>query len=476
MPYGTYGIGRVAASAVLVTLPPGISGREQEADCETDPYVPPAPLPAGLVRRDVKVDEQFDVGGAAALRPAVAAFPQQPRIVSSAHGPIRHVMLWYPPVAEGLLSYRSIYEQLLRTLPAAARVTIVTHPGEADDLASLVRGARSEADTQIVTTPDYLAFTVWAEDACVVVEDMASTPPTTYLLEPATFPRAGDMFLPELVAQATEVQATQVPLSFQGGNVLIGDDFVLIGRDYLDESVAGILDLGAVDDFPYDGTAAERERATTALFRRTFDPDRVFHFLESTPRDRPRDRIVRRNGERWLESIAGGRGARQPIFHIDMFVSLAGREEPSGRYVVLIGDPARADELLGWEPVAHDLQAEFDQIAAQLAALGFEVRRTPLPYLPALLRGPVAGAGDVVGEIRWYHATSNNCLVQIDGAGKEVWLPTYGHGDNAELEVADREHQRIWEDLGFTVHLLGNFHPFAMQMGAVHCIKKYLAR
>ncbi len=447
------------------------------------PYVPPAPLPAGLARRDLKPDlkpevgERVDAGGAAALRPQVAAFPRQPRIVSSAHGPIRHVMLWYPPVADGLLSYRSIYEQLLRTLPAATRMTIVAHPDETDDLEALVEDARPRADTQIVTTPDYLAFTVWAEDACVVVEDTASTPPTTWLLEPVSFPRAGDMVLPELVAQATELQATQVPLSFQGGNVLIGDEFVLVGRDYLDESVARILELGAVDGFPYQGTAAQRERATTALFRRTFDPDREFHFLRSTPRNRAQDRVVRRNGERWLETVTGGQGARQPIFHIDMFVSLAGRDRATGRYVVLVGDPARADELLGWDPVDHALQAEFDQIAAQLAALGFEVRRTPLPYMPALLRGPVDGAdADVAGEIRWYHATSNNCLVQIDGTDRQVWLPTYGHGDNAELQVVDREHQRVWEDLGFAVHLLGDFHPFAMQMGALHCIKKYLAR
>ena len=442
------------------------------------PYVPPAPLPPGLARRDAAPEAaRRDQGGAAGLRPRVAAFPQRPRIVSSAHGPIRHVMLWYPPVAEGLLSYRDIYEQLLRTLPAATRVTAVVHPDEADELERLLIDTRPRADSQIVTTPDYLAFTVWAEDACVVVEDTATTPPTTYLLEPASFPRAGDMLLPDLVAQATELQATQVPLEFQGGNVLIGDDFVLVGRDYLDDTVASIVRLGSVDDFPYQGAAAERERAATALFRRAFDPDRSVHFLASRPRDRRGDRVVRRDGERWLETVTGGQGARQPIFHIDMFISLAGRDASTGRYLVLVGDPSRADELLGWDPVDHALQAEFDQIAAQLARLGFEVRRTPLPYLPALLRGPVEGAAaGVVGEVRWYYATSNNCLVQIDGDDRQVWLPTYGHGDNAELQVVDREHQRTWEELGFEVHRLGNFHPFAMQMGAVHCIKKYLAR
>ena len=376
------------------------------------PYVPPAPLPPGLARRDAAPEAaRRDQGGAAGLRPRVAAFPQRPRIVSSAHGPIRHLMLWYPPVAEGLLSYRDIYEQLLRTLPAATRVTAVVHPDEADELERLLIDTRPRADSQIVTTPDYLAFTVWAEDACVVVEDTATTPPTTYLLEPASFPRAGDMLLPDLVAQATELQATQVPLEFQGGNVLIGDDFVLVGRDYLDDTVASIVRLGSVDDFPYQGTAAERERAATALFRRAFDPDRSVHFLASRPRDRRGDRVVRRDGERWLETVTGGQGARQPIFHIDMFISLAGRDASTGRYLVLVGDPSRADELLGWDPVDHALQAEFDQIAAQLARLGFEVRRNvrhadgrgalhqeiPCPITRPLsgrcARGPACGRG-----------------------------------------------------------------------------------
>jgi hypothetical protein len=137
---------------------------------------------------------------------------------------------------------------------------------------------------------------------------------------------------------------------------------------------------------------------------------------------------------------------------------------------------------LGWEPVEHDLQNEFDAIAAQLEALGFDVVRTPLPYLPADEQGPYRvrlsdGRIVVVRGIRtWYYATSNNCLVQIDGDGRDVWLPTYGHETHEELANVDAEHKRIWESLGFTVHQLGNFHPFALRLGALHCIKKYLAR
>jgi hypothetical protein len=77
----------------------------------------------------------------------------------------------------------------------------------------------------------------------------------------------------------------------------------------------------------------------------------------------------------------------------------------------------------------------------------------------------------------WYFATSNNCLVQIDKrAGNHVWLPSYGHSDWADLAATDRANQHIWEGLGFTVHMLADFHPFAQNLGSVHCIKKYLER
>ncbi len=101
--------------------------------------------------------------------------------------------------------------------------------------------------------------------------------------------------------------------------------------------------------------------------------------------------------------------------------------------------------------------------------------RTPLPYVSVL--------EDDARVRTWYHATTNNCLVAIDGdagdAGpvrRQVWLPTYGHPPFEELSATDADHRRRWESMDFEVTQLGDFHAFAMRMGALHCIKKYLAR
>ena len=42
--------------------------------------------------------------------------------------------------------------------------------------------------------------------------------------------------------------------------------------------------------------------------------------------------------------------------------------------------------------------------------------------------------------------------------------------------MIDSDMQALWEELGFSVHLLGDFNRFAERQGVVHCIKKYVAR
>ena len=77
----------------------------------------------------------------------------------------------------------------------------------------------------------------------------------------------------------------------------------------------------------------------------------------------------------------------------------------------------------------------------------------------------------------WYYATSNNVLVHApDGERPVVMLPTYGHGPFEGLEATDQRHAEIWTELGYDVVALADFHPFASNLGAAHCIKKYLAR
>ena len=208
------------------------------------------------------------------------------------------------------------------------------------------------------------------------------------------------------------------------------------------------------------------------------------------------------SGEYHLDIPGGGTGDLQPIFHIDMFVTLAGPAD-DGRFRVLVGSPELADRALGTKS-PYSLQNAYDEIAAEFEQRGFAVARNPLVHRPhiaqqlsfAALRefsGTPDGAElrEVVGEFAaagaqpestihvrsWHHITWNNCLVEnSSSAGRNVYLPTFGHGENADLARIDDEMDRLWTGMGFSVVRLADFNAFASRQGVVHCIKKYLRR
>jgi hypothetical protein len=116
------------------------------------------------------------------------------------------------------------------------------------------------------------------------------------------------------------------------------------------------------------------------------------------------------------------------------------------------------------------MAAVFDDVARGLGRRGYDVTRAPLPLVYA---------DDADARVRsWYFATSCNVLVDAPaGERPTVFIPTYAHGPFEDLlAVTDRRNAEIWEGLGYDVVALADFHPFASNLGAAHCIKKYLAR
>lgn len=390
--------------------------------------------------------------------------PASPSLVATAAGAIARMLLTIPAYAvRGAPAnpYAIVYRDLLAKLPAETRLVILTHESVAAQVRDWLDGAGRTADDEIVATDDFLGFSVWAEDGYVVVADENGR---HGFVEPAAFPRYGDALVADQVAAAAGLDLYQAPLHLQGGNVLIGDDFFLIGLDYpLLTFEEGILTAP---------TRAAEDELLRQVYRRYLDAERTFVPVGTTlPVPAAARRELRLDGELWQEQLYAGNapGTRQPIFHIDMFVSLAGRGA-DGRYRVLVGDPREAARLTGEPLQPHAMAAVFDDIARGLADRGMDVTRTPLPLVYA---------DDLEARVRsWYFATSNNVLVHApDGARPSVFVPTYAHGPFADaLAATDRRNAEIWQQLGYDVVALADFHPFASNLGAAHCIKKYLAR
>jgi hypothetical protein len=357
----------------------------------------------------------------------------------------------------------------------------------------------SEELVEHVALPDYVSFTDWAEDAYVAINDGDES--EVYLMEPWEFPRVGDALIADAVEEYTNLRATQAPLVFQGGNCLIGDDFWLLGTDYFTDTMNLLMRGRPPVEVPREGDLAG---FTAALFSQYVDQSRRMLLIGA---GRP---IALRefygtcsSGQYFLDIPRGGVGHRQPIFHIDMFITLIGRGQ-GGQFELLVGSPRLADEVLGTvSPYA--LNDVYDAIAKRLEDEGFKVHRNPLAHVPSLgetipfarlreisVSSPdgasmsqavrelqVAGATDETGVTvrEWWHLTWNNCLVEnSERVGRNVYLPTFGWEQNSDIAQLDNRMAELWDDLGFNVFTLGDFREFARRQGVVHCIKKYIQR
>jgi hypothetical protein len=433
------------------------------------------------------------------LRAATPPTPglTDPRLHSTWQGRIEQILFAFPAWAVEDPESAAAYRSVIGALRPGTEFVVVHSASARDTVEEWFRSAGHADAVTYVPLPDYVSFTDWAEDAYVGLADAIDD--TRYLMEPWEFQRAGDALIADAVEEFTGIQASQAPLIFQGGNCLIGDDFWFLGTDYFADSIALLRRGRAPVELP-DG--ADVGAAVRRLFHDYVDAGRRLILVGTRkPIPVPDFRGRREGDEYFLDLPSGGTGAFQPIFHIDMFVTLVGREHD--RFVVLVGDPAQGDELLG-STSPYDLREVYDQLAAALSAAGFDVRRNPLVHRstpaqqlsladlraiaeqeqdPALTQAvrelAAAGARDdtSVTVREWHHVTWNNCLVENSAAdGRHVYLPTFGHGADSDLAVIDRHMTELWEGLAFEVHLLADFNSFARRQGVVHCIKKYLRR
>jgi hypothetical protein len=459
-------------------------------------------VPSAPLHRRTEVDEPRGPKLELRTKAAKEVVPglQSPQLVSSFDGAIEKILFCFPHWGAADPRLTRGYRSVIKALRVGTQF-VVAHNASVGTAVEkwFVDAGHPAKNITFITLPDYVAVTDWAEDAYVSLKDAADG--TSYLMEPWEFGRFGDALIADAVEEYTDVKASQAPLVFQGGNCLVGSGFWLLGKDYFADTVG--LFVGD-DPPPVEVPAGQDPRSFAAdLFSQYVDGTRTLT-LVGTKKPIPLQPYVgTRDGDNYyLDMTAGGAGTFQPIFHIDMFLTLVGVNS-QGAFEILVGSPSLADELLGTSsPFA--LPEVYDDIARTLKRSGFAVRRNPLVHRPtpgvridfarlkqlssepgnealtyAVKQLELAGATDTTTiQVRdWHHITWNNCLVENStSVGKHAYLPTFGHGDYSDLAAIDSKMQSLWEDLGFTVHLLDDFNEFARRQGVVHCIKKYLDR
>ncbi|MGI8517103.1 MAG: hypothetical protein ACR2ME_01990 [Acidimicrobiia bacterium] len=391
------------------------------------------------------------------------------------------------------------YKSIIEALRPETRFIVVHNESVRPDIESwFTEAGHNSTHVTYVSVAEYVRLTDWAEDAYAALTD--TTDGSHYLMEPWSFGRVGDALVADAVEEHTDVRASGSPLIFQGGNCLVGSDFWFLGKDYFADTVALLTGSRPPVSIPPDVSSSS---FATKLFTTYLDADRRLILIGTSKPLALREVVgAKEGGTFFLDLPSGGVGTFQPIFHIDMFLTLLG-ENGNGTFEVLVGSPSLADQLLDTTS-PYALAEVFDAIARDLEHAGFAVRRNPLVHwptrqqtlpfneikklsthpensslVPAVAELEAAGATEASPVVvrDWHHITWNNCLVENSGSfGKHVYLPTFADGDHASLAVIDSYMNALWESSGFTTHLLGNFNAFAERQGVVHCIKKYLSR
>ena len=418
-----------------------------------------------------------------------------PSLISSYAGSIDRILFCFPNRMIDDPTLVPGYRSVISALRVGTRFIVVhNHSGRTTVEGWFAEAGHPPENLELVPMPDFVQLTDWAEDAYVALTDVSDD--SGYLMEPWSFLRSGDALIADAVEEHTDLTASSAPVIFQGGNCLIGDDFWLMGADYFADTLLLLREGRPPVRVP---PGMDEQEFARSLYSTYVDAEREL-VLVGLPRPIALREWVaeHRDGTFLLHSTADGAGTYQPIFHIDMFLTLIGRHD-DGAFEVLVGDPRLADERLGSSsPFA--LAEVYNAIAQSLQQRGLAVSRNPLVHrqtagrtfplaelqqlapesmLPALADLARAGAtANTPVELRnWHHITWNNCLVEnSEEHGRHVYLPTFGHGENTDLAPLDQDMQALWQGRGFEVHPLADFNDFAARQGVVHCIKKYIAR
>jgi hypothetical protein len=228
-----------------------------------NPYI----LPAGLVPRYAR-DEPDRLLPSEAVRgytPVQVARPAKPELVPSADGRIAQLLFTLPSYALDP-SIWSVYQDLWTKLPDDAQLVVLAHASIAEDVDAGVEGLGLSPRCTLLSAPDEINFSIWAEDGYVFARGDGAG----YFVEPFLFRRRGDALVADLVTNGTDLRMYQAPLYFQGGNVLVGDDFWMIGADYVRNTIRlGVLDI------PSNASPDEQLAAVTSAYRTYLDHRRT---------------------------------------------------------------------------------------------------------------------------------------------------------------------------------------------------------
>lgn len=397
---------------------------------------------------------------------------RNPTAISCAHGRIQRILLAFPKYTKRMRHLKTLLADLGRKLPHYTKIEILIYDNDAtkeavestlksemidyffydhhncnhDELTEL----RNTQRCCIVKNPHYHNFSIWVQDPFLVVADEEYGSSGLVLVEPnANIPGTNDDEIADHFEKLKIYRSQNAPLSFHGGNMLIADDFILVGAKHFN-ATKKILDKksGILHN------CNDLDLQTRAHFAAYLGKD-----MRIIPVGNAQyQHCILNDGEEWEDSPE-----KEPFAHIDLYISLAGRDK-NGQYQLVVGKPVAT--IPEDETAVESLRQLMNPVVENLISEGFKVIRNPMP----LTRSRPGSSNE-------YYCFYNNSLIEIDGNSKRIWMPTFGHWHwKKSLRKYDIANREIWHDLGFEVTELMSFHPFVKQKAGVRCVTKYMGR
>jgi len=394
------------------------------------------------------------------------------RAVSSVYGPIQELAI----AMKGEIDPEIVAHHYSKFLQSFSHRTEVVVLGKfsGDFLESLPnpynRSIRKVIGGHNVLMVDALQYKVnaqvntrWIEDPFIVLEMLDDR---VALLEPFD---SRQMQVAGQLSNAYGAFIKSTDLKLEGGNMLVGDDYVLIGKDQL---VANLELVGV-------------------------DSAHSYSVLKQNLEDRLRDllgikRIIWVGNYTCLRNmlaLPGPNFSWQPLFHLDMFLTLGGRSsaqdyqgdemifvaelklEPKDLESYVQGDLGEEGEDGRWKPLRL-FKDRLDEVARFFEdhhhhdpGPRFHVERFPIRVKLCQNRPTVIHS-------------FNNCLVEWYDGFRRIYLPQYDVVGNCEGKSSLQcWTESLLSDLGYRVTWVdGSFSAYAKDNGALNCMAKVLKR
>ncbi len=334
-------------------------------------------------------------------------------------------------------------------------------------------------------------FSIWSQDAFLIAKSKnTSSSNLKYLIKPYNHQRNNrrndGSIAKGVIAEST---LSYTPLNFptplEGGNVLVAEDFVLIGQDEIVNS--GFTCSGFYKKF--QTFFGDEKPLITVFSKRKEEKKPVELSTRSAKRggDTRELFLVETNDRQFHHDIYRWRGKEQPLFHIDLFITLLGRNV-QGKQLILVGKPVigfdikklNEDERQLFDYQFDDVQERIEEC---LQHLKHDLNQNDIQY--EIIRNPLPMTYYRHGfDMSWYWASYNNSLVEVINTDKKtIWLPRYAtneHPQNPQwndLKKYEQEQIDLLQENDFQVHLFNHdFHFLARKSGSLHCMTKCLYR